>query len=184
AVTPSHQFPLGVTMSLPRRLALLEWAREAGAWILEDDYDSEYRYAGRPLAALQGLDQDGRVIYVGTFSKVMFPSLRLGYLVLPHALVDLFRRARAAVDDHASAIAQAPLADFIESGQFAAHLRRARARYAERRAVLIEAIGTTMDGLLEPAPGEGGLHLLAGLPAKVPFSDAAAARRAAGARTA
>jgi len=179
AVTPSHQFPLGVTMSLARRLALLEWARETGAWILEDDYDSEYRYAGRPLAALQGLDQEGRVIYVGTFSKVMFPSLRLGYLVLPQALVDLFRRARAAVDDHASAVAQAPLADFIESGQFAAHLRRARARYAERRAVLIEAIESSMGGLLVPAPGEGGLHLLAGLSPAAGIGEAEAVRRAA-----
>ena len=182
AVTPSHQFPLGVTMSLARRLSLLDWAREAGAWILEDDYDSEYRYAGRPLAALQGLDQDGRVIYVGTFSKVLFPSLRLGYLVLPAPLVDLFRRARAAVDDHAPAIAQAPLADFIESGQFAAHLRRCRTRYAERRAVMIDAIDTHLGGLLRPAPGEGGLHLLADLSGSAGFDDREAARRASAQR--
>src|SRR3546814_20405098 len=96
-------------MSLARRLALLDWARDAGAWIVEDDYDSEYRYAGRPLAALQGLDQDGRVIYVGTFSKVMFPSLRLGYIVLPPSLVALFRRSRAAVADHAPALGPADL---------------------------------------------------------------------------
>jgi len=173
AVTPSHQFPLGVTMSLARRLALLDWAREAGAWILEDDYDSEYRYAGRPLAALQGLDPDGRVIYVGTFSKVLFPSIRLGYLVLPASLVDLFRRARASVDDHAPAIAQAPLADFIETGQFAAHLRRCRARYAERRAILIDAIDADLGGLLLPAPGEGGLHLLADLAGGMDDTEAA-----------
>ena len=106
-VAPSHQYPLGVALSLQRRLMLLEWAREAEAWVLEDDYDSEYRYAGRPLAALQGLDGGGRVIYIGTFSKVMFPGLRLGYLVAPKDLVEAFRGLRQLVDSHPSSVAQA-----------------------------------------------------------------------------
>ena len=163
AVSPSHQFPLGVTMSLGRRLALLEWARETGAWILEDDYDSEYRYAGRPLAALQGLDRAGRVIYVGTFSKVMFPSLRLGYLVLPHDLVEPFCRARAAIDDHASMVAQPALAEFLNDGYFSAHVRRTRALYAERQEVLVDAVRRRLSGLLRIAPSEAGMHLVAGI---------------------
>ena len=139
-VTPSHQFPLGVTMSLSRRLALLEWAREAGAWIIEDDYDSEFRYAGRPLAALQGLDSDGRVIYMGTFSKVMLPSLRMGYLVLPPDVADAFIAARAVSDRHSPSVDQAALAEFITEGPLrAAHpphahaLRRPPGRAPPRR---------------------------------------------------
>ena len=112
-VTPSHQFPLGVTMSLARRLALLEWAHTRRAWVVEDDYDSEYRYTGRPLASLQGLDRHGRVIYVGTFSKVLFPALRLGYVVVPLALVDAFAAARGLVDRHPPSVTQAVLAEFI-----------------------------------------------------------------------
>ena len=128
-VTPSHQFPLGVTMSLARRLALLEWVRRSGAWVIEDDYDSEFRYSGRPIAALQGLDFTGRVIYLGTFSKVLFPSLRLGYLILPPDLVEPFTNARALVDRHSPLIEQAVLADFIAEGHFARHIRRMRALY-------------------------------------------------------
>ena len=112
-MTPSHQYPLGVTMSASRRLQLLEWARRSGAWVLEDDYDSEYRYAGRPLAALKSLDADHRVIYVGTLSKLMFPSLRLAYLVAPPQLADSFRRLRAALDDQPSMVAQPALAEFL-----------------------------------------------------------------------
>lgn len=138
-VTPSHQYPLGVTMSLARRLALLEWAERARAWVLEDDYDSEYRYAGRPLASLQGLDRAGRVCYIGTFSKVMFPSLRLGYLVAPPELAAAFAAARTIVDRHAPTVEQAALADFIIEGHFARHIRRMRALYAERQALLVEA---------------------------------------------
>jgi GntR family transcriptional regulator/MocR family aminotransferase len=175
-VTPSHQYPLGVTMSLPRRLALLQWASRSGAWILEDDYDSEYRYAGRPLAALQGLDTAGRVIYAGTFSKVLFPSLRLGYLIVPAELVDAFVAARALADRHAPSVPQAALADFIEGGHFARHIRRTRALYAERQAALVRAARRALGGLLEVGPAEAGMHLMGWLPEGV--DDRAAARAA------
>lgn len=160
-VAPSHQFPLGVTMSLARRLKLLEWASRGDGWVLEDDYDSEYRYGGRPLAALQGLDRDGRVVYVGSFSKVMFPSLRLGYLVVPPDLTDPFRAARAALDDHPSTIAQPALATFIEEGFFAAHLRRTRKLYAQRQEKLVKVLQARMGHLLDVAPSEAGMHILA-----------------------
>jgi GntR family transcriptional regulator/MocR family aminotransferase len=184
-VAPSHQYPLGRTMSLARRLALLDWAHETGGWILEDDYDSEYRYAGRPLAALQGLDarrpdRGGRVIYLGSFSKVLFPGLRLGYLVVPEALAAPFARARAALDDHPSTIVQPALAAFIEEGHFAAHLRRMRTLYAGRQAALLTAARRHLAGLLELEPDEAGLHLVArptsALAARM--SDREAARRA------
>ncbi len=190
-VTPSHQYPLGVTMSLARRLELLDWARAAGAWIIEDDYDSEFRYAGRPLAALQSLDADRkggqrggqRVIYVGTFSKILFPSLRLGYLVVPPELVEPFARARAALDDHPSAVSQPALAAFIEEGHFAAHLRRMRMLYAARRACLLAAAERHLGALLEVEPDEAGLHVTArlapGLAARL--DDRAAEARAAAA---
>jgi len=158
-ITPSHQYPLGVTMSLARRLALLEWAAGAGAWILEDDYDSEYRYAGRPLAALQGLDQTGRVIYIGTFSKVLFPALRLGYLVAPPTLVDAFAAAAALINRCPPLIDQLVLTDFIYEGHFARHIRRMRTLYAERQAVLIEAAQQRLAGLLDIKPAETGLHV-------------------------
>jgi GntR family transcriptional regulator/MocR family aminotransferase len=175
-VTPSHQFPLGVTMSLSRRLALLDWARRAGAWLLEDDYDSEYRYTGRPLPALQGLDTDGRTIYLGTFSKVLFPSLRLGYLVVPADLADAFIAARALADRHPPSLEQAALADFIVEGHFARHIRRTRALYAERRLALLEAAQRQLAGLLELHPAEAGMHLVGWLPEDL--DDAAAAQRA------
>jgi GntR family transcriptional regulator/MocR family aminotransferase len=166
-VAPSHQYPLGVTMSLGRRLALLDWARERGVWLVEDDYDSEYRYAGRPLAALQGLDAEragerggGRVFYIGTFSKVLFPAIRLGYLVVPRELVDVFARARAAIDAYPSAIVQPVLAAFMEEGHFAAHVRRMRQVYARRRAAVLAAGDRHLAGLLELTPGQGGLHLV------------------------
>ena len=160
AVSPSHQFPLGVTMSLQRRLELLEWARAAGGFVLEDDYDSEYRYAGRPLAALQGLDRDGRVIYVGTMSKVMFPGLRVGYMVVPEQLIDAFVAVRALVDAHPSSIAQAALVDFIGEGYLAAHIRRMRALYAERQALLIETVRSRLGDRLLLAPSAAGMHLV------------------------
>lgn len=159
-VTPSHQYPLGVTMSLSRRLDLLDWARRADAWILEDDYDSEYRYAGRPFEALQGLDVEGRVVYMGTFSKVLFPALRLGYLVIPQDLVDAFVAARELSDLHPPSIEQAVLADFILKGHFARHIRRMRALYAERQTALIEAVTKDLAGILEVRPAEAGLHLV------------------------
>jgi GntR family transcriptional regulator/MocR family aminotransferase len=160
-VAPSHQHPLGVVMSLRRRLALIEWARRRGAWILEDDYDSEYRYSGRPLAALQGLDPTGRVIYVGSFSKVLFPSLRLGYLVVPPDLVDAFISARRVLDEHTAMLAQPVLATFIDEGHFAAHVRRMRRLYAARQEALLDMARRELDGLLEIDADEAGMHLIA-----------------------
>ena len=160
-VAPSHQHPLGVVMSLRRRLALIEWARRRQGWILEDDYDSEYRYAGRPLAALQGLDTTGRVIYVGSFSKVLFPALRLGYLVVPPDLVDPFIRARRVLDDHTAMLAQPVLARFIEDGHFAAHVRRMRRLYADRQEALLSAAKAHLSGLLKIDADEAGMHLIA-----------------------
>jgi GntR family transcriptional regulator/MocR family aminotransferase len=163
-VTPSHQFPLGMTMSLPRRLALLDWASRAGAWVVEDDYDSEYRYEGRPLASLQGLDTEGRVVYVGTFSKVLFPSLRLGYMVVPPALVDAFVAARAMSGRHSPSVEQAALTEFIEEGYFGRHVRRMRALSGERQAALIRALRREAGGLVEIEPSPAGMHLVAWLP--------------------
>ena len=162
-VSPSHQYPLGVTMSLPRRLELLEWAREAGAFVLEDDYDSEYRYTGHPLAALQGLDADGRVIYVGTMSKVMFPGLRLGYMVVPRHLVDAFKAVRRLADTHPSTLAQPALAEFIEDGSLAAHIRRTRSLYALRQKILLDAAADLLPDRLGLAPAATGMHLVASL---------------------
>ena len=159
-ISPSHQYPLGVTMSLGRRLDLLEAARAAGSFLLEDDYDSEYRYAGRPLAALQGLDQGGQVIYLGTFSKVMFPGVRLGYMVVPDHLLDTFLKVRILIDAHPSSIAQAALADFIEEGHLASHIRRMRPLYAERQAALIHNLDALNDRL-SVTPADAGMHLVA-----------------------
>jgi GntR family transcriptional regulator / MocR family aminotransferase len=158
-VTPSHQFPLGVTMSLERRLALIEWANRSGAWVVEDDYDSEFRYQGRPLAALQAIDQYQRVIYVGTFSKLMFPGLRLGYLIAPLELVDAFLAAHLSVDMHAHLLDQAVTSDFMNTRHFEQHLRRMRVLYGERQRVLYqEAAG--MGSALRLEGSDGGLHLV------------------------
>jgi GntR family transcriptional regulator/MocR family aminotransferase len=138
-VTPAHQFPLGITMSLPRRLELLQLARKSGALIFEDDYDSEYRYSGRPIPALQGLDRAGLVLFAGSFSKVLFPSLRMGYLVIPSNLVAYFSAAKSVTTRHAPLLEQAVLCDFITDGHFGRHLRRTREVYAERLSVLLEA---------------------------------------------
>ena len=176
-VTPSHQYPLGSVMSAPRRLRLLDWARTSGAWIVEDDYDSEYRYGTPPIASLQGLDRDSRVLYVGTFSKVLFPALRLGYLVIPEDLVDRFAAVRDATDIFPPSLAQATLADFIREGHFARHLRRMRALYGERRAALVDAIRGELGGALDPVGDDAGMHLVALL--RSPRDDRAAALRAA-----
>ncbi len=154
-VTPARQYPTGVTMPLARRLELLDWAADAGAIIIEDDYDSEYRYVGRPLPALMSLDQQARVIYSGTFSKVFSPILRLGYLVIPRTLIPVFREARAAHGAPPSLIAQPALAEFMAAGDFAIHIRRMRRTYASRRAALIAAL----------KPGEGRLYTIAAPPA-------------------
>jgi GntR family transcriptional regulator/MocR family aminotransferase len=176
-VTPSHQYPLGVTMSLARRLGLLEWARQKDAFIIEDDYNSEYRYAGRPLPSLQGLDRDGRVIYVGTFSKTIFPALRLGYLVVLTDLIEVFAAARALTDLHSPSIDQAVLAEFIAERHFARHVRRMRELYEERQQILVEEAREHLKGMLEVAPAEAGLHLIGWLPDGV--GDREVSRRAA-----
>lgn len=159
-VTPSHQYPLGVTMSLARRLALLEWAARSGAWILEDDYDSEYRYAGRPLASLQGLDQAGCVLYMGTFSKVILPALRLGYLVVPPSLVETFTRGRAVIDRQAPTLEQVILTTFMREGHFARHIRRMKGIYLERQAALMDAVRRRLAGALEVQPATAGLQVM------------------------
>jgi GntR family transcriptional regulator/MocR family aminotransferase len=158
-VTPSHQFPLGVTMSATRRLELLEWAHRAGAWIIEDDYDSEYRFEGMPIASLQGLDSNGRVIYIGTFSKIMFPSLRLGYMVIPPDLVERFAATRQVLDFCPPHLTQAVMADFIREGHFARHIRRMRPIYSERRRVLVGELERELGDQLEIVGDEAGMHL-------------------------
>jgi GntR family transcriptional regulator/MocR family aminotransferase len=149
-----------MTMSVARRLALLDYARQVNAWIFEDDYDSEWRYAGRPLAAMQGLDRDGRVLYAGTFSKILFPSIRLGYVVLPEQLVAPFLAARQALDDQPAVLAQPALAAFIAGGHLAAHLRRQRRRYKVRQELLLAAARRHLAGLLEVNADPGGMHLI------------------------
>lgn len=157
-VTPAHQFPLGVTMTLRRRLALLEWARQAGVLIFEDDYDSEYRYSGRPIPALQGLDRSGMVIFAGSFSAVLFPALRLGYLVVPPEMVDVFAAAESVTTHHPPLLEQAVLCDFITEGHFARHIRRMRELYAERLSVLLECAREKLADALEISSVEAGLQ--------------------------
>jgi GntR family transcriptional regulator / MocR family aminotransferase len=178
-VTPGHQFPLGISMSLPRRLALLEWARKSGALIFEDDYDSEYRYAGRPLPALQGLDRHGQVLFAGSFSKVLFPSLRLGYLVVPPALIDAVATTLSITTRHAPLPDQAVLCDFIVEGHFGRHLRRMREVYAERRSVLLESVRQRLGGLFEIVGAEAGLQTAGWLGGGI---DAVSASKAAAQR--
>ncbi|MGA2215541.1 MAG: PLP-dependent aminotransferase family protein [Bryobacteraceae bacterium] len=168
-VTPSHQYPLGATMSVARRLQLLEWAHSAGAWIVEDDYDSEYRYESMPVASMQGLDPGARVIYIGTFSKVLFPSLRLGYMVIPPALVSRFLTVRQTNDLGPSHLYQAALADFISAGYFTRHIRKTRHLYAERRNALAQALRKEFGAELERSEmeilgAEAGMHLVITLP--------------------
>jgi len=157
-VTPGHQFPLGVTMSLRRRLALLEWARRSGVLIFEDDYDSEYRYAGRPVPAMQGLDRSGVVIFAGSFTAVLFPALRLGYLVVPEAMVDVFAAAESVSTHHPPLLEQAVLCDFITEGHFARHIRRMREIYAERLQELLDSAKEKLSGALEISNVEAGLQ--------------------------
>ena len=175
-VTPSHQYPLGVTMSLSRRLALLDWAKQHNAWIIEDDYNSEFRYAGRPLASLQGLDNAGRVIYVGTFSKTIFPSLRIGCIVAPPELVEIFTAARALNDVHSSTIDQAVLAEFIAEGHFARHIRRMRTLYEKRQQILVEECKKELSDYLEIEKADAGMHLVGWL--REDLNDETIARKA------
>jgi GntR family transcriptional regulator/MocR family aminotransferase len=174
-VTPGHQFPVGVTMSLARRLRLLEWARKSGALILEDDYHSEYRYAGRPVPALQGLDRHGLVLFTGSFSKVLFPSLRLGYLVVPPDLVDYVSATLSVTSRHSPLLEQAVLCDFITEGHFGRHLRRMREVYAERLSVLLECARQSLTGLLEISGVEAGLQTVGWLSGGIDSELAAAA---------
>jgi GntR family transcriptional regulator/MocR family aminotransferase len=176
-ITPSHQYPMGMTMSAARRMLLLNWAAHTGAWIIEDDYDSEYRFESRPIASLQGLDSDARVIYVGTFSKVMFPALRVGYLVVPKDLVPAFSAARDAADVFSATLYQLVLTDFVREGHFARHIRRMRMLYMERRQTLVQAIREQMGDRLEVIGVEAGMHVVVMLPRGI--NDVAISRRAA-----
>jgi GntR family transcriptional regulator/MocR family aminotransferase len=173
-LTPACQFPLGVTLSLSRRMELLDWADRTNAWVLEDDYDSEYRYSGRPLATLQGLAPD-RVILIGSFSKVLFPSLRLGYLVIPPQLLEVFRAARQFIYGPPPALNQAVVATFIREGHFERHLRRTRLLYKSRQTDLIEACRKHLAGTLEVQHAQAGMHLLGWLPKRMEDSAVSAA---------
>ena len=157
-VTPSHQYPLGFTMSASRRMQLLEWAERSRSWILEDDYDSDYRYENLPISSLQGLDRNARVVYIGTFSKVLFPSLRLGYLVLPRELIERFRSVRLAMDIGPATFHQAVLADFICEGHFSRHIRRMRSVYRERRNALLNTLRAEFGSSLEVTGEQAGMH--------------------------
>lgn len=180
-VTPSHHFPLGVTMSLARRVELLEWARRDGRWIIEDDFDAEFRHAGSPLASLQGLDPDGRrVISVGTFSQLLVPAIRIAYLVVPESLVDPVIDAQRVGDRHASLTDQAALVDFIDDGHLARHQRRMRALYARRRDALETALREAMPAGVTVTVPDAGLRVLLWLPAGRDARRVAVAAAAAG----
>jgi GntR family transcriptional regulator/MocR family aminotransferase len=160
-VTPSHQYPLGVAMSLRRRQALLAWAERTGAAIIEDDYDSEFRFTGRPLEALQSLDPVGRVIHVGSFSKTLLPTLRVGFVVSPPSLHAAFQRAKFVSDWHTSSLVQSALAQFIETGGYARHIRRVNSRYHERHALMTKIVSRDFSDHLELVPSSTGLHVTA-----------------------
>jgi GntR family transcriptional regulator / MocR family aminotransferase len=178
-VTPSHQFPLGQTMTLARRLQLLEWAKNADAWIIEDDYDSEFRYEGRPLPSLQGLSggDAGRVLYIGTFSKTIFPALKLGCLVVPKDLVGIFTVVRAVSGANSPLIEQATLAEFINEGHFGRHMRRMRRLYENRQQMLVSEIKKHLADILEVENSISGMHVIGWLPDGV--KDSAAVEKAA-----
>jgi GntR family transcriptional regulator/MocR family aminotransferase len=179
-VTPSHQFPLGVQMSMPRRLELLDWARDAGAFVIEDDYDSEFRYDGAPLLSLAGIDHLSRVIYMGTFAKTLFPGLRIGYCALPERLVGPVTTARAALDRFPGTLLEGAVADMLNSGAFAANLRRVRGLYREARDVLASTLSTASNGELSvPVPSQG-LHLVARFDPSIDPLVAAKAKAEAG----
>ncbi len=163
-VTPSHQYPLGMVMSLARRRMLLEFARQNGCWIIEDDYDSEFRYGSRPLASLQGLDTDGQVIYVGSFGKTLFPGLRIGYIVVPEGLAASFATASAELYREGQLLQQAVLAEFIAEGHFTSHIRRMRGIYGQRRQILLDTIRRRYGDALPIVGGDAGLHLVLRLP--------------------
>lgn len=162
-VTPSHQFPMGVTLSIERRMELINWAQENKAIIIEDDYDSEYRYAQRPIPSLQGLDQSDRTVYIGSFSKVVFPALSIGYAIVPAGIAEAFETALAIVGRPPSILDQIILTDFIREGHFGRHLRRMRKVHQERRTALVDAVGSALSGKLEIVGSDAGLHCTARL---------------------
>ncbi|AKV02997.1 Transcriptional regulator, GntR family domain / Aspartate aminotransferase [Labilithrix luteola] len=178
-VTPAHHAPLGVTLPADRRLALLDWAEAMRAWIVEDDYDSEFRYESRPVAALAALDRHGVVIHTGSFSKTMVPGLRLAYVVAPEALVSRFVAAKSVLDRFTPPLLQEALAEFIHEGHFARHLRRMRELYAERRTALLEAIADELPAI-EVVGAEAGIDVVARLPPGVDDQAAALALEKAG----
>ena len=176
-VTPSHQYPLGVSMTAARRVALLAWAAQTDGWVIEDDYDSEYRYVSRPLGALQGMDAHERVVYIGTFSKVLFPALRVGYIVVPPRLLDAFLNAREALDIFSPNLYQLALTDFLQEGRFARHIRRMRDIYRRRRDAVLAGLDRHCHGKLTVHNADAGLHVSVWLPDGV--SDLDVVRRAA-----
>ena len=177
-VTPSHQYPLGVAMTLPRRRALLAWARRHRAAIIEDDYDSEFRFGGRPLEPLQTLDRGGRVIYVGSFSKTLLPGLRLGFIVVPRSIRAAVQKAKSVTDWHSSMLEQVALAEFIDEGAFASHLRRVSTVYRERHDLIATILRRDFAGHVEVVPSSTGLHLTAVAREATVDQIAAVARRA------
>jgi GntR family transcriptional regulator/MocR family aminotransferase len=176
-VTPSHQYPLGATMSATRRIELLNWAQRAGSWIIEDDYDSEYRFDCAPISSLQGLDGNNRVVYIGTFSKVLFPSLRLGYLVIPRDLVAHFSAVRYAMDIFPPYLYQEVITDFMREGHFARHIRKMRLLYGERRSALVASLHQYLETRVNLRGAQAGMHLAVTLSGD--FSDLEIATRAA-----
>lgn len=180
SLTPSHQFPTGATLALDRRLAIIEWARQQQGWIIEDDYDSEFHYAGKPTACVQGLDPHERTIYIGTFTKSLFPGLRIGYMVLPPALVAPMTVARTLMDGHSPSIAQLTLARFIEGGHFGAHVRTMRTLYTERRDALARLVRQHLADFVEPRVPAGGMQMPCILIRDIPENEAVARARCAG----
>ncbi|MHB1006385.1 MAG: MocR-like pyridoxine biosynthesis transcription factor PdxR [Chloroflexota bacterium] len=183
-VSPTHQFPTGVTLSLSRRLALLEWAGRRDVLVIEDDYDSEFRYTGRPVESLQGLDRWGRVVYVGTFSTVLFPPLRVGYVVLPPDLVEAYVRAKWLADRQTATLEQLALAEFLVEGHYGRHLRHTRRLAAERRAALLAAVAANLGNLAEPPVANTGMHVMLRLAGAPRATEAAAVEKAIVARAA
>ena len=179
-VTPSCQYPTGVTMSLERRLALLRHAASTGAWIVEDDYQSEFTYAGHPLVSIHSLDRSERTLYVGTFTNSVFPSLRLAYVVLPRSLVPVFEAVRRQLDDHTHGAMQAVLADFMDGGHFSAHLRKMRALYHGRRDALLAACARSLPGTAVLGPATSGMNVALHLPARQADREVAARAAASG----